>query len=217
LGEGDRLTAIENVTGGRGDDVLAGDAGPNELIGGDGRDQLIGRAGNDQFDSDDEHVAPRSVDDYGDGLVSCGLGEDRVIDGVSPRDFLTPDCEQIWDNDAGEPTVLLSPTSRGARLSYTVRCPLHQTYDRDGPQRPKRCSGEIRVTRPHNRARILAHGSFPAGQRHNRDLTARLTRLGQRLTRRDRGVKAVLTLRLTARYRSGPHTRTLAWTTRLRR
>lgn len=52
-GEGDSLAAIEDVSGGRGDDLLAGDGGPNSLHGGDGDDLLDGRGGADQLDGDD--------------------------------------------------------------------------------------------------------------------------------------------------------------------
>jgi hypothetical protein len=226
-GEDDRLTAIENVKGGRGDDVLAGDEGPNRLEGSNGRDQLIGRGGNDQLDTGSgsnptntvswRYVAPQAVDDYGEELASCGSGEDRMIHGVTARDLLTPDCEQIRDDLFGDLIVLIAP-NRGARLNYQIRCPRYRergTGTTGSPYRPARCSGEVRATRPSNPARILAHGSFPAGKWTNRDLTARLTHLGQRLTRRDRGVKAVLILRLTAQHAEGRLTQTVTWTTRL--
>jgi Ca2+-binding RTX toxin-like protein len=216
-GEGDRLTGIEDVDGGREDDVLAGDDGPNSLAGSYGRDQLIGRAGNDRLDTVGL-IPPGPAGEDGEERVSCGPGEDRAIldDDVSARDFLTPDCEQI--SDVSGPIVSIFPTSRGTSLRYQVRCPRSTGVTIPGiPYRPPPCSGEIRATRPDSPARLLAYGSFPAGKRTNRHLTARLTRLGRPLTRRDRGVKAVMTLRLTIQDAEGPHTETIAWTTRLRR
>jgi Ca2+-binding RTX toxin-like protein len=46
-GENDVLSAIENATGGKGDDTLIGTANANVLSGGGGRDRLFGGAGND--------------------------------------------------------------------------------------------------------------------------------------------------------------------------
>jgi hypothetical protein len=197
--------------------------GLTSFWGGNGRDRLIGRAGNDQFDAHSSNLPFPAADHDGNELVSCGPGEDRIIR-VTARDFLTPDCEHIWPDFFAEtitdPIISISPPSRGARLRYTVRCRRYREGIAVGPANPgrrARCSGQIRATRPDNPARILAHGSFPAGKWSARDLTARLTRLGQRLTRRDRGVEAVLTLRVTAQHGDGPHTDTIAWTTRLRR
>src|SRR6185503_3351001 len=43
----DLLSSIENVIGGKGDDLLIGDDGANLLNGGAGNDMLIGDSGND--------------------------------------------------------------------------------------------------------------------------------------------------------------------------
>jgi Ca2+-binding RTX toxin-like protein len=45
----DRLRSIEGVTGGAGDDVLAGTDGPDYLMGAGGDDLLIGRGGDDSY------------------------------------------------------------------------------------------------------------------------------------------------------------------------
>jgi Ca2+-binding RTX toxin-like protein len=64
---GDTLISIENLTGSRFGDVLAGDAGNNQLRGGGGDDVLIATAGNDWmqggdgFDTIDFSAAPTSV------------------------------------------------------------------------------------------------------------------------------------------------------------
>ena len=46
----DALSAIENLTGGAGRDVLTGDGGPNVIIGGAGFDTVVGGAGDDILD-----------------------------------------------------------------------------------------------------------------------------------------------------------------------
>jgi Ca2+-binding RTX toxin-like protein len=45
----DTLTAIENVTGGAGNDTITGDTNANVITGGAGNDTLLGGAGNDTF------------------------------------------------------------------------------------------------------------------------------------------------------------------------
>ncbi|MFM9978822.1 MAG: calcium-binding protein [Sphingomonadaceae bacterium] len=49
-GDVDTLTAIENLTGGTGSDVLAGTTAANVIKGGGGDDRITGRAGNDSLD-----------------------------------------------------------------------------------------------------------------------------------------------------------------------
>jgi Ca2+-binding RTX toxin-like protein len=51
--EGDKLVAIENVTGSAFNDVLTGDAGANVLSGGKGDDTLVGSGGGDTMDGGD--------------------------------------------------------------------------------------------------------------------------------------------------------------------
>ena len=77
--EGDRLLSIENVSGGRGADLLRGDGRPNRIKGGAGRDRIDGRGGADVLDGD------RGVDvvrgGAGDDTVSAGDAGDRVFGG----------------------------------------------------------------------------------------------------------------------------------------
>lgn len=88
-GEGDRLSRVENLFGGRGADRLAGDKGPNLLAGHGGRDRLIGRSGADAM-----------VPGTGGGpRVSCGSGLDRVA--ATSRHYLLPSCEEM-ELDPGE-------------------------------------------------------------------------------------------------------------------
>ena len=77
-GELDRITAIEHVGGGSGDDVSRATNSDNQLDGGAGRDRLIGRSGNDRFIR-------------GGGGVACGKGIDHVhvnASSLDPIEFL---------------------------------------------------------------------------------------------------------------------------------
>lgn len=93
--EGDRLTGIENASGGRGDDVLIGDEEPNRLRGGNGHDRLVGRGGNDRLDGGSGSTQwADGPDDYRDSF-GCGEGHDRVI---HPNLALLPSsCEVMMD------------------------------------------------------------------------------------------------------------------------
>ena len=51
-GVGGVVSGIENITGGQGDDVLAGDGLPNVMFGGAGADILLGRGGADELHGD---------------------------------------------------------------------------------------------------------------------------------------------------------------------
>ena len=78
---------VENVTGGRGNDVLTGSAASNVLRGGAGADQLYGRDGNDVLRGGDGADAL-----FGDGGVDAlfgGAGDDVLLgrDG-GVRDYL---------------------------------------------------------------------------------------------------------------------------------
>src|SRR5687768_15541582 len=70
-GEGDRVGLdVENITGGAGDDRLAGRSGANVLNGGGGDDHLDGLDGNDTLKGGD-----------GDDLLVGGRGSDRSAGG----------------------------------------------------------------------------------------------------------------------------------------
>ena len=98
--------AIENATGGGGDDRLIGNALDNRLSGGDGRDRFLGRAGADRIDAGDDD--DRDVFVYrGAGDSAPGQG-DRIgsFDNRSTRD------EAVWDRiDLG--TLDGDPDARG--------------------------------------------------------------------------------------------------------
>ena len=74
-GENDRLRGIENLSGGRGRDVLLGDGAANRIDAGGGRDRVDGRGGPDTLDGGD-----------GADLVRGGRGND-VLQATDPGDW----------------------------------------------------------------------------------------------------------------------------------
>jgi hypothetical protein len=157
LGEGDVMSAVENVIGGSGDDVLVGDDGPNLLDGRFGRDRLIGRAGDDTLTS-------------GGGRTSCGGGRDSVVSlqlgsfGSELVDHVERDCEWIgpFDMLAAQPAVV-RPDWIGMRIS----CP-----------QPAPCSARARVFSATQR--LLAKGRIRRGTWSKHLLRLRLTERGRR-------------------------------------
>ena len=73
-GERDRLTGVENVIGGAGDDALRGDDEPNLLVGGAGDDRVDGRGGNDR-------LGPDTGRDVGADVLRGGAGDDTLYSG----------------------------------------------------------------------------------------------------------------------------------------
>ncbi|WP_284734826.1 M10 family metallopeptidase, partial [Sphingosinicella terrae] len=72
--EGDVLTGIENVTGSRFDDILAGSSSANVIDGGGGADVMRGSAGDDTY----------VVDDVGDDVTEMSAeGTDTVMSSVT--------------------------------------------------------------------------------------------------------------------------------------
>ncbi len=135
-GELDRLSAIESVTGGAGDDRLAGNARANVLVGGGGRNRLTGRGGNDD------------LYDATAGTVTCGAGRDDVAR-VGPRTLVSRSCEFVRLPITSEDFLYLAshPSRRGRRLGFLIDCPYYEEY--------ATCSARIEIRA---RRRLLAHG-----------------------------------------------------------
>lgn len=93
-GEGDKLTSIEEVFGGAGDDELTGSEADEVLDGGPGDDTLRGGPGDD-----------RLLDAVGRNLLDGEAGEDRLSTG----------------REAGQPLVLPAGTSGPKFLSHRAR------------------------------------------------------------------------------------------------
>jgi Ca2+-binding RTX toxin-like protein len=82
-GEGDVVTGVDALIGGRGGDVLLGTNGRDNLDGGGGTDRLDGRGGDDV------------LDDVGTGsAIACGAGFDAAR-ADKPRVRVARDCERL--------------------------------------------------------------------------------------------------------------------------
>jgi RTX calcium-binding nonapeptide repeat (4 copies) len=86
----------DQLTGGPGDDELNGGAGNDALWGGEGNDGFLGSSGADSFDGGegDDEFNTAETPAAADGAVSCGAGDDIVLDHDDEDDF-DLDCETI--------------------------------------------------------------------------------------------------------------------------
>ena len=145
-GEDDTLLGFERITGGGGNDRLAGDGLGNTLDGGAGRNALIGRGGDDVL----RNFGAR-------GSVSCGRGNDFVFD-VRPRNFIEPACERVV---AGRGRLRLDfgaypIRTGGKRLGFRVRCPFDEASDQFFA-----CSGRLTLREATGRHRLPAQAGPP--------------------------------------------------------
>jgi hypothetical protein len=102
----DKLTDIENATGGSGADQLTGSTGNNELTGGAGNDTLSGGLGNDVLYSGD-----------GNDSVDAGEGNDLIIGGDGAGN-------DIYNGGAGVDTVKY--TSAKAAIAVDLSAATNQ-------------------------------------------------------------------------------------------
>lgn len=135
VGEGDRITGVTNVIGGRANDFLAGTAANDTLEGGPGNDRIYGRG---LHDSIGVNGSDRAFGGHGDDsferaagpgsfqpTIDCGPGRDSSMGASSgPGPWLSRTCELVRDNDA-EDVVLAAPThpvaaSSSGRLVFQV-------------------------------------------------------------------------------------------------
>ena len=201
--EGDVLSGVESVIGGRGEDRLAGDDDRNSLVGGGGRDLLIGRGGDDVLDGGtgpDRLIGNSGDDEFTSARrVLCDGGRDTVNGGISGHDFLPPDCEKLF---VARPYPFLAMELdaypafvRSRSVGYLIRCDwVDSEEELPGPQREEVCSGTLRVQRASAPRLLLAHGTFPRGRWRDRLVKARITTLGSRLASRRHGVRATVTI-----------------------
>ncbi|WP_152564209.1 beta strand repeat-containing protein [Neorhizobium vignae] len=110
----DTLVDIENLTGGIGDDILAGDGKDNILKGGAGSDTLLGGAGKDLLIGGNDNVGDNLYAGSGDdvlilgngGGTAKGEGGDDLIYGGSSGDWLYgEDDGNPNPADAGDDTI----------------------------------------------------------------------------------------------------------------
>ena len=113
-GEHDRLSGIEDVIGGAGDDLLLGDGERNQLTGGAGDDRLDGRGGNDR-------------------LNDIGPGADTLRGGAGDDKLYAPGRRDRLFGGAGND--VLSPAFDGGRLlARTLHCGSGSDHLRGQPQ-----------------------------------------------------------------------------------
>jgi hypothetical protein len=153
-GENDDLKAIENVSAGRGNDTVRGDAAVNVLQGLGGNDLIEGRDGNDTVggsDGDDTLVPGPGRDDAdageGNDVLSlgnpagqydrkliCGGGKDTVL-GIAASPSFATDCE-VGDFGLGF-KVGLKPKKVTSEV-VTVKIPCPDAFKKDGA-----CKGSL--------------------------------------------------------------------------
>jgi hypothetical protein len=220
-GEGDVVRAVEDATGGAGDDRLTGDAGLNGLSGGPGDDVISGGAGQSQTGTGEllrggpgrdrirggsgpDLIAPgRGIDRPG-----CGRGRDFVSD-PQAGELLGRRCESIRYafGPEREDSLSFSPharTATAAAVAFRLSCPSFELDDGELAS----CRGPL--TLRDAGGRLLGRGVVAdSGTRPSFGVRVPLTALGSRLVTRSGGVRA------TARIR-GRNLPRRAWTIRLR-
>ena len=187
-GEGDRVSGIEDVIGGRGDDHLTGDDGRNLLLGGPGDDRLRGRGGADYLEGAD------GFDSY-----RCGEGGD-FVSVAQPTELVPRDCDGVLGSSEGLDFALPYPElSNRSYLSFVIAC-IGSTVDEeeDDPEfeaAPHVCRGRVRLRESSRQRRLLGVGSFER-RGAARPFRARtwLTALGERLARRKQGVRTTVSI-----------------------
>ena len=116
---GDRLTGIENLTGGSGNDRFAGNDAANQLQGGGGNDRLSGGGGSDLLDGG----SGTDVADYGTAANGIIGGRDAISDRVNGDvDYLTSFeavfgstyADIIWNNGFSASNRVLAYIAGGA-------------------------------------------------------------------------------------------------------
>lgn len=181
-GEGDIARGFEWITGGLGDDSLAGDGDTNYIDGRGGSNLLVGRGGDDHL----SHASGRTV--------RCGRGIDDVT-GTRAGTRVPASCERLAirlpHNAGADAGATVSPVPHYKRdaLGLDLSCP-----ETDGSAED--CGATVRVVAQSNR-RLLATGRLASRHPENLDhfLRLKLTALGLRLAGDDRRQPATIVIR----------------------
>jgi hypothetical protein len=194
-GNEEKLTSIESVTGGEGDDVLVGDSGNNTLSGGPGKDTLRGGAGADVLKGGGRKTTDRLYGDDGDDQLDGGEGRDRLEGGAGnddlsldnragttkcgpgqdtityarARDLVPADCEEV---DLGTFRVF-GPPRRVSRTSLRANCKLPADFDPE--------ADDIDRIKLYKGRRLLGRSRHI---RRDGRVAIRLNRIGRRQARR---------------------------------
>ena len=110
-GEQDTVTGVDGVIGGKGDDILTGDAGDNDIDGGAGDDTMVGGEGDDEIEAragTDRVDAGGGSDEIGDSRNRST--SDAVLDGGAGSDeFKTRDSgARVLGGDDGD-SIFIGP------------------------------------------------------------------------------------------------------------
>jgi hemolysin type calcium-binding protein len=168
--EDDRLLAVESVTGGKGNDRLAGSGDGNYINGGAGSNLLIGRGGDDRL----SNASGRRV--------RCGRGIDDVTR-TRKRTRVPPNCERVTlrlprgasVDGPGEMSPI--PHRKAGAFGFDLSCPQTDGY-------PDGCAATVRIM-SRTSHRLLASARFDDDLMEGPDtfLPVRLTALGHHLKR----------------------------------
>ena len=181
-GEGDIAPGFEWVTGGKGDDRLAGDEDDNLIDGGGGSNLLVGRGGDDLL----SNASGRTV--------RCGRGTDGITR-TRARTRVPPSCEHLsirlprGASVDGPAAVSPVPRRRRGALGFDLSCPEIDGY-------PENCRTTVRIVARRNH-RLLAAGRLAGSgdaEDVDRFLRLHLTALGKRLRGDDRRQLAMIAI-----------------------
>jgi hypothetical protein len=222
-GENDVVRAVENATGGTGEDRLSGDDRDNQLAGGGGDDRLSGRAGEDEDGfGDDLRGGPgadrlfggdgpdRLIGGSGADTVACGRDDDTVY-GPRAGELLERRCERVHFTfgSTREDSLAFAPYPRsvsGAGARFRLNCPDFEIFDGE----PAACRGILALRETRGQRRRLGQAGFDnRALRDSFGVRVGLSPRGRRLARRREGVIVTAFLR-------GSRLPDVAWTIRLR-
>lgn len=132
----DRISRVENVIGGRGDDTIIGDRNDNRLDGGPGHDTLTGRGGADTFVINAPNEGPDTITDFRHGtdhieISRAGFGLNSLGAGpLANANFATGNpttAQQVFTYDPAADTLSFDADGNGggaatiiARLDVTT-------------------------------------------------------------------------------------------------
>ena len=155
---GDSFTAVENLIGSDGNDLLFGDGAGNLLRGRDGNDQLAGSGGND-----------RLIGDGGGDVLTGGIGRDIMTGGADADRFLYfsatesgaggANRDRITDFTAGEDLIALQ------RIDADITRGGNQAFVFIEAERFSGVAGELRELAVSNGANRLLQADLDGDRR----------------------------------------------------
>jgi hypothetical protein len=173
-GETDNLIAIENLSGGVGNDTLVGDGSSNELDGSGGSDVVAGQGGNDVLRGDGLSGVPirggaptGPTNDTvigGEGRDELDCGSDVDVGIRDPRDEVSVNCERIGADVTSESAPVTG--KKNNQLKLTVACP-----ESEGAK----CVGKLKLT---SNDKKIGKGKFTVGAGKSKQAKVKLSKKG---------------------------------------